>query len=318
MQRHSRRLSFYVLMVGLLCCLQAGCHRKRSIAQPIEPPVTEGVVVGVPGGIPGGQMGRVIGGVIGGAPSEVHSPVAPTSTRVGSSGTSDVLSKAAWHSVAKHQRAKPGQQTPRSDVGTDEPVQGTAQSGTASQQSAYGNVVFRSEEKMQLGHTYPVFVLLSPTSTKPALTSLLRSQIESARSSSERAAPDTGTITAETVAVSPRMRAHLTANADEFEISQVTSEDQDTTFESVTTWQWVVKPLKSGTDLKLDLTISVILDGTGTPHAVNTYHRFIKVEVPLLALFSRVNWQWILSTLLIPAGAWLWKRKRINQDSKSA
>lgn len=316
MHKHSCRLSFYAVMLGLLCWLQAGCHRKPIVAQSIEPPV-EGVVVGVPGGVPGGQMGGVIGGVIGGAASEVHSPVAPKSARVGSSGSSDVIAKAARHSVAKHQPANLKQQT-QSNAGSGEPAQEAARSGTASQQSPYGNVVFRSEEKMQVGHTYPVFVLLSPTSTKPALTSLLRSQIESARSSTERAAPDTGTITAETVAVSPRMRAHLTANADEFEISQVTSEDQDTTFESVTTWQWMVKPLRSGTDLKLDLTISVILDGTGTPHAVNTYHRFIKVEVPLLALFSRVNWQWILSTLLIPAGAWLWKRKKTNQDTRSS
>jgi hypothetical protein len=102
------------------------------------------------------------------------------------------------------------------------------------------------------------------------------------------------------------------------QISPVTSEDQDTTFESVTTWQWMVKPLKSGKDLKLDLTVSVLLDESGTPHAVDTYHRFIKVEVPLLAMISRINWQWMLSTLLIPTGAWLWKRKRTSPDQKSS
>jgi hypothetical protein len=183
-----------------------------------------------------------------------------------------------------------------------------------------GNVAFKSQDTMVLGETYPVLVLVSAVVTKEELERTLDQQLQKAWPPDQRP-PDQGKITSEGIKVAPLMRAHLSANTDEFEISPATPEDQDTTAEPVTKWEWTVKPLKPGKGLKLDLTISIVLDTQGVPHALETLHRFITVTVSLperVAAFVDNNWQWLWAALLVPVAGWLWKKRKKPADEAAS
>jgi hypothetical protein len=188
-----------------------------------------------------------------------------------------------------------------------------SQNPQSQKQVSTGNVAFKSEDTMKLGNSYPVLVVVSQTVSQPELTQILEEKLKKARPDTQKSDADQGKMTSEEIKFTPKMRAHLSANSDEFAITPPPSEEQDTTVEPVTTWEWIVKPLKAGKDMKLDLTLSIVVDSQGTSHTINTYHRFILVKVSFAHRakdFVAANWQWLWAALFVPLAGWLWRRRR--------
>lgn len=85
----------------------------------------------------------------------------------------------------------------------------------------------------------------------------------------------------------------------------------------VTTWRWQIEPTKTGR-LRLHLTLTALIAVNevatripgDTKYAVRTFDRTLDVQgVPVawherLTDFVSANWQWLITTLLIPLGAW--------------
>jgi hyperosmotically inducible protein len=186
-----------------------------------------------------------------------------------------------------------------------------------------GRVAFRSEETMNIGKSYPIFVDVSRSLSAAELKADIDRQTAAARPDSERNNVDRGKTMIDTIKITPKMRAHLSANADEFAISMVTPEEAQVTNDSgVTTWEWMVKPLKSGKDLSLDLSLSLVSDDGSL--ALDTYHRFINVTVPFpqnvmspIRDFIKAEWHWLLTAIIIPVAGWIWVKLKKRLAPKS-
>lgn len=123
-----------------------------------------------------------------------------------------------------------------------------------------------------------------------------------------------GTLPAESLALASRMRATLAAP--DLQVTPITPELQAVSAGLPTSWSWEVRGAEPGTAL-LHLSISAILvlEGVETPRVLRTFERKVIVVVPLadrIDDFLREQWQWLLATILTPAGAlvWRWTRRR--------
>jgi hypothetical protein len=105
----------------------------------------------------------------------------------------------------------------------------------------------------------------------------------------------------ESIKVGTFMQAHL--NGMNFEIISLSHEEQLVSSSAVTQWDWDVTPLKSG-EQKLELTVTVRI--VVANHGVEkkdypVFERQIKVKInPVYSIknFLKVNWQWIISTII--------------------
>ena len=114
--------------------------------------------------------------------------------------------------------------------------------------------------------------------------------------------------------IAPLMNVTLTPDEDGvFDVKALSAAEQLTggTFSQ---WVWSVTPLKSGTH-NLYLTVNVVVDVPGLgpqkreiPVLTQTVQ--VRANMPYsTGEFWRKNWQWFMSTLLIPLGLWLWKKR---------
>ena len=117
------------------------------------------------------------------------------------------------------------------------------------------------------------------------------------------------------IKVSDVMEASLTGLG--FEIQPITPVRQLVGGEGVTEWRWQVDPDEPGQQ-QLYLSISAVIDykGNQSPRTVRTFERTLNVtNIPgdpgrSLNDFLSENWQWLISTLVIPLGLWLLHRRR--------
>lgn len=82
----------------------------------------------------------------------------------------------------------------------------------------------------------------------------------------------------------------------------------------VTKWSWNVTPLKSG-GANLKIVVAIIKNGNKKE---TVYHDNIHVKTnpcKTIQLFFIKYWQWIVSTLVIPFGIWLYNKKK-EKDKK--
>jgi hypothetical protein len=116
----------------------------------------------------------------------------------------------------------------------------------------------------------------------------------------------------EALKVGCSMKVTLTGYKDDFNITPITPDtvrwlDPESPFEP---WKWGVTPKRPGNH-KIHITAEpyVNLPGFGERSLnVKTYEHTIKVKVTKGSVMSWAwrNWQWIISTLLIPFAGWLW------------
>ena len=119
----------------------------------------------------------------------------------------------------------------------------------------------------------------------------------------------------DTIRISPLMRARLIDPTDEkFKIQPKTSEEQFLEYNDYTIWTWNVIPLEEGNN-ELSLVVDIIYDNRSK--TIKSYDDIIYVHsdksmIDKILYFIEMNWQYFLSTLVIPLLIWLFnKRKKI-------
>jgi len=163
----------------------------------------------------------------------------------------------------------------------------------------WGNIAYDTPERMNLGETTTIKLLLSPKVPMETLKAQIRSVAE---------------VEGAQVKISNQMLARLTGNG--FTINAVTQEKQSIGTD-VTQWQWDVQATAKGThQLHLTLTVVINVDGTDQERSLNTFDRMIQVEVTpwrTVTNFASSNWQWLWAVVLTPVVGWLWRRSRKRQ-----
>ena len=166
---------------------------------------------------------------------------------------------------------------------------------------ALGNIAFNTPESMSLNEAKKVELLLSSSLSPENLKKEVEKQnVE-------------GSIQVEEIQISDQMEATLTG--DGFQITEVLPARRAISKTGVTEWKWDVRALKEG-KLRLHLTLNALVTVSGNPPQQHTIRTFDKEYVVVVGVkdtvisFARQHWQWLWTTVLLPVGAWLWKRKR--------
>lgn len=117
--------------------------------------------------------------------------------------------------------------------------------------------------------------------------------------------------TIEDVRVSGEMSAELRGDSSEFNIVSLSTEIQNIDDESYTEWEWRVTPKKSG-----DIPLKLIIKLKGLNKDIVVFNKIIEVKtnVPVqVEGFFEKNWQWIMTTIIIPIFIYFWNRKKKKQ-----
>lgn len=163
-----------------------------------------------------------------------------------------------------------------------------------------GNIAFNTPESMSLNEAKKVELLLSTSLSEEAL----KQEVEKHKVE--------GNIQSGQIKISDEMEAILTG--DGFQITNVLSPRRPISKTNETEWKWDVRALKEG-KLRLHLTLNafVTIGGNPQPYPIRTFDKeYIVVVTPVdkVVSFAKNNWQWLWTTIVLPVGAWLWKRKR--------
>jgi hypothetical protein len=119
--------------------------------------------------------------------------------------------------------------------------------------------------------------------------------------------------------ISPVMKVTLTPDeGGVFDVKALSEDEQLVSGDGFSQWVWSVTPLKSGKH-NLYLTASAVLNVPGfgpqkREIPVLTQAVQVRADVAYSAgQFWHSNWQWFSTTLLIPVGLWLWKKRSKRQ-----
>jgi hypothetical protein len=115
------------------------------------------------------------------------------------------------------------------------------------------------------------------------------------------------------IKVTPRMMAAVSGFG--FEVSPKEGQVQAVSATEPTTWPWQVKAVESGL-LTLTFTLSgtLTIEGKEVPRNFYQYQQKVQVEVSPMG-FVRKYWQWLVTTLALPAIGALWAVFRKPKDS---
>jgi hypothetical protein len=124
----------------------------------------------------------------------------------------------------------------------------------------------------------------------------------------------------EDIQVAPYMTVKLIGDAEAFQITPFTPEEQFIATDTYTQWQYSVKPLEAGTK-ELDLLVGVRVKEPGSSQESRfypTYERKVEVTVDRayeVKHFLGKKWQWIVGGILLPIFL-LWLGKKFKSDDK--
>lgn len=166
-----------------------------------------------------------------------------------------------------------------------------------------GRIAFNTPERMSYGESRPVGLVASPTMDAGTLSKELRNRIGGA-----------DPVEIATLQIAPLMEARL-EGAPSFEVTDLTPVQQPVSGSAPTEWRWTVRAAETGRH-QLHLTINAIITVAGEryPRSLDVLNRDIEVDISAgrrIGMFVATNWQWLLGTIFIPLGLWLW-----NQEHK--
>jgi hypothetical protein len=114
------------------------------------------------------------------------------------------------------------------------------------------------------------------------------------------------------VQVTKIVRADLVAPG--LKITAVTPAEQFVPTDSPTEWRWDIEADKPGKyEVKITLVASIVIDGRPTNRLLRVHEETVTIEITPAQQakgFVEKYWQWAMSTLVIPLGLWLWKRRK--------
>lgn len=120
-----------------------------------------------------------------------------------------------------------------------------------------------------------------------------------------------GTVTANEIKVSKVVKAAIIAP--EFIVTNITEEEQILSDTEPTEWLWSLEPKKAGShDINLTVTAIITSNGRESKHHIKTFEKTVTVEITtqqVILSWIQKYWQWLISTLLLPFGIWLYKKK---------
>jgi hypothetical protein len=163
-----------------------------------------------------------------------------------------------------------------------------------------GTIAFNTPKSMSLIDAKKVELLLSTSLSDEALrNAVAQHNVE-------------GKIEVEEIKISDQMEANLTG--DGFQITEVLPARRPISKAGPTEWTWDVRALKEGT-LRLHLTLNALVTVKGNQqlYPIRTFDKDYVVSVGMtekVVSFAKDNWKWLWTTLGVPLGAWLLKRKR--------
>ena len=170
-----------------------------------------------------------------------------------------------------------------------------------------GQILFRPKERMTVGQTELVEVIIT-RETSERLAKELAEQLEGE-----------GKVAIEDIPISYEMSAKLMGGR-AFEIIARTQEKKIVPPPpDSASWRWDVTPLEPGTHtLELYVTATISVESQEKSYERPVFERDILVEVPPgneLKGFVAKNWQFILTTVLIPVAGWYLSRRAKKKKS---
>ena len=168
----------------------------------------------------------------------------------------------------------------------------------------FGNIAFNAPHEIDFQDTAIIRLVLG-----------LRTPIDKLKQLIEHAV---GEKESARIQISNRMEARLSGST--FAITAITPEKQAVTQNSITEWEWEVKPTASGMqDLHLTLSVIINVDGTPIEKTIRTFDRHIQVKVPKgrqVVSFIENNWQWLWAAILVPIFGLVWRKKKGRAQRK--
>lgn len=165
-------------------------------------------------------------------------------------------------------------------------------------QLSAADMAFNSPTQMQLGENVDIQLIIDPTKTSEQIKKQITAE---------------GEKVGATIKISKVIVAKLRAN--DFDILELVNEGkQAVDLNGPTEWLWNIRPKSTGAH-KIHLTISAVVEIDGTTKAerlIRTFDHEITVIITpedQLKSWLKEYWQWLFSTLLLPLGMWLWKKR---------
>lgn len=170
-----------------------------------------------------------------------------------------------------------------------------------------GNIAFNTPESMSLKDPKKVELLLSTSLSEEELKKAVAKQNVQ------------GEIQAESIQISDQMEANL--SGDGFQITDVLPARRPISRTGTTEWKWDVRALKEG-KLRLHLTLNalVTIGGSSELYPIKTFDKEYVVTVGVtdaVVGFAKDHWQWLWTTIFLPVGAWMWKRRRTSTEANA-
>lgn len=123
---------------------------------------------------------------------------------------------------------------------------------------------------------------------------------------------------AEQIKISKIVIAKL--NAPDFEIISSPSIEQAIIEDGKTEWIWGLRPKTPGLHpINLIVEAQVIVGSRMTPHLIRTFDKQVMIEITTAQTITgwwNRYWQWVIATLLLPLGKWLYSKHKSKKDSE--
>jgi hypothetical protein len=164
-----------------------------------------------------------------------------------------------------------------------------------------GSAAVSAPDKGTVGESFIAYLRVSPDKLATVLAQLKADH------------PEDAVQKGQGIRLTPRMTA--TASGEGLAVSPEQGQVQAVSSTETTEWQWQVTPTTSGVHtLTVTLTGSLNVQGQDTPRNFLAANQTIEVPVSIPNFFQQ-NWQWLVSTLALPAIGALWAvfRKRTQE-----
>lgn len=165
-----------------------------------------------------------------------------------------------------------------------------------------GSAAVSAPSTVRSGDAFQVFLRVSPDSLDRLMLKLTDDY------------PENKTVKGkEGVKLTPRMKASVSGIG--FKITAADDAIQAISSTDDTTWTWHVVAEESGRrTLTFSLAGTLSVEGHEVARNFYQYHQKVQVDVDPLSFFEK-NWQWMITTLLIPALGGVWALYRKPRDS---